>query len=133
MILDKKLLLANAQAVTTATAHDSESVIDFGAHGDPAYPLTLVAQVDAPATSSGSATVSFGLATSDNNADYTTLWTSAAIPVASLVAGLQIKVPVPTGMRRYAKGLITVGVAALTGGTFSLFMVSTGQTNAANV
>ena len=133
MILDAKLVLADGQAVTTAAAHDTTNVIDFGDYGDPAYPLTAVVRVDTTATSSGSATVSFGLATSADNSTYTTLWTSAAVPVASLAQGYEIAVPVPTGMKRYCKGVITVGTAALTAGKFDLFLVPAAQTNKANV
>ena len=132
MILDAKLILADGQAVTTAAAHDTDNVIDFGAYGDPAYPLTAVVRVDTAATSSGSATVSFKLTTSANNSTYTTLWTSAAVPVASLVKGYEITVPVPTGMKRYCKGVITVVTAALTAGKFDLFLVPYSQSNKDN-
>nr|WP_321500194.1 hypothetical protein [uncultured Dethiosulfovibrio sp.] len=133
MILDDKLVLADGQAPTTVAVHDTESIIDFGAYGDPAYPMTLVVRVDTTVASSGAATVSFGLATSEDNSTYETLWTSGAQAKAALVAGTEIRIPVPTGMKRYCKGVITVAVAALTAGKFDIFMVPSAQTNVANV
>ena len=133
MILDDKLVLADGQAPTTVAAHDTESIIDFGAYGDPAYPMTLVVRVATTVTSSGAATVSFGLSTSQDNVTYEALWTSGARAKTALVAGTEIRVPVPTGMKQYCKGVISIGGAALTAGAFDMFMVPSAQTNVANV
>ncbi len=133
MILDAKLVLADAQAETTAAAHDSTNVIDFGAAGDPGYPLTLVVRVDTAPTSSGSATVTFGLSTSADNSTYASLYTSAAIGYATLTKGYELRIPVPTGMKQYLKGVITIGTAALTAGKFDMFLVPKAQTNTYNV
>jgi hypothetical protein len=76
-------------------------------------------------TSDGSATVTFAYIESDT-ADLgspTTLFTTAAIAKATLVAGYQaIKMKIPPNSKRYVGVLYTVGTAALTAGAFSAFL-----------
>ncbi len=127
MYIDYQLEMANAQAETTVAAHISTNVIDLGVAGDADEELFLVVQIDAAVTSDGSATVAFKLVTSDvatlDGAGAVTLWETAAIAKATLVAGYQVaKVRVPRGLKRYVGLFATIGTAALTGGTFSAFL-----------
>jgi hypothetical protein len=127
MILDKNLLVSNAQAVTSSGA--STDYIDFGAIGEAfGNELYLVVQVDTTATASGSATVNFQLE-SDSDSGFATAkvvnFDSGAIGKASLVAGAEIvKVKLPIGIKRYARLYYTVATGPLTAGKFNAFLVN---------
>ena len=93
--------------------------------------LYLVLQVDTTATSGGSATVQFHLASdasasvaTDGSATYH--FSTAAIPVATLVAGYTIAaVKLPSGVyERYLGILQTTAVAALTAGKINAFLTN---------
>ncbi len=124
MLLDSQLILSNAQAETAQGANVSTNVIDLGAAGDADRELFLNIRVDTTATSGGSATVAFSLVTSAAEAltSATTLFSTAAIPVADLVAGYQIRTRIPRGMLRYLGAYITIATADLTAGKFDIFL-----------
>lgn len=132
MLLDKELMLSDAQAITTAAATPSTNYLDLLAAGDPGVgePMWAVARVQTTATSGGSATVAVKLQVDDNTSfsSATDLpGGSAAIAVASLVAGYTFFVirlpPIPAGAKeRYLRALITVATADLTAGKFDVFL-----------
>ncbi len=132
MYIDKEHEFSDAQAVTTAEATDSTNTIDLGAAGDADSELFLVVQVDTTVSSTGNATVTFALQTSAA-ADFdpaTTLWQSAAIAKATLVAGYEVaKLRLPRGLKRYLKLVITPAVEALNAGKFTAFLTPNIDTN----
>lgn len=122
MILDKENLFSDAQAVT-ATA-PSTNVIDLGAVRDvgKGNELELLIAVTTTVLAAGGAsTTTFSLQTdtAEGFGTAVTLWTSAAIGKADLVAGYQIKVRVPRGVKRYLRLLYTVATNDLTAGAFT--------------
>jgi len=129
MILDKELMMSQAQAVTATAA--STNVIDLGARLglDPGLSddLWLQIRVDTAATASGSATVTFALQTDDDEAfgSATTLWTSTAIGKATLAAGYNVvRMRLPLGVERYVRVYYTVATGPLTAGKFDAFINS---------
>ena len=129
MILDKELMMSEAQVVTATAA--STNVIDLGARLglDPGLSddLWLQIRVDTRATASGSATVTFELQTDDDEAfgSATTLWTSTAIGKATLVAGYNVvRMRLPLGVERYVRVYYTVATGPLTAGKFDAFINS---------
>lgn len=134
MILDKNLILSDAQAVTTATTHLSENVIDTVEIGDAVNELYFVACVETACTSDGSATVEIKLVTDSdiNIGSPTVLWSSGAIPKESLVDkycfGI-VRLPKPEKVERYIAAQIIVGTAALTAGAFDIYLTDNPQTN----
>lgn len=91
--------------------------------------LWLIIQVDTTATSGGSATGAFTLASDAQAAiatdgSATVHFASGAIPVATLVAGYQVvAVPLPRGTyERYLGILQTTAVAAFTAGKINAFL-----------
>lgn len=136
MILDERNEFCDAVALNTggAASYLLGDVIDLtvardigGGEAD----LYLVIQVDTTATSGGSATGAFSLA-SDAQAAIATDGSATihhvtpAIPVATLVAGYQIAViPLPRGIpayERYLGILQTTGTAAFTAGKINAFI-----------
>lgn len=129
MILDKELMMSEAQVVTATAA--STNVIDLGARLglDPGLSddLWLQIRVDAAAAASGSATVTFALQTDDDKdfGSATTLWTSTAIGKATLVAGYNVvRMRLPLGVERYVRAYYTVATGPLTTGKFDAFINS---------
>lgn len=127
MIIDKELMMSNAQAVTVTAA--STDVIDLGAHLglDPGVSddMWLQIRVDTACEASGSATVAFALQTDDaeNFGSATTLWTSTAIGKAALVAGYDVvRMRLPLGLKRYVRVYYTVATGPLTAGKFDAFI-----------
>lgn len=103
------------------------TTLDLGIGGE----MWLVLQVDTTATSGGSATVQFHLASdstaavaTDGSATYH--FSTGAIPVASLTAGSTVAcVQLPSGSyERYLGVLQTTAVAALTAGKINAFLTS---------
>ena len=132
MYIDKQLLMSDAQAVTSSAA--STNVIDLGAHlgMDPGVTedLWLQVRVDTTATASGSATVTFTVETDDDEAfgSATTVYSSAAIGKATLVAGYYpVRIRLPLGMERYVRVYYTVATGPLTAGKFDAFINSGAQ------
>jgi hypothetical protein len=132
MILDERTEFCDATALNTggAASYLVGDVIDLGTDGlNDVDNLYLVIQVSTTATSGGSATVAFHLASdaqaaiaADGTATYH--WSSPAIAVASLVAGTYIaRVELPKGTyERYLGILQTTAVAALTAGAINAFL-----------
>lgn len=141
MILDDRLEMCDATALNTggAGSYLLGDQIDTSIAGTSTQPndlgvddsLYLVLQVDTTATSGGSATVQFHLASdasasvaTDGSATYH--FSTAAIPVATLVAGYTIAaVKLPSGVyERYLGILQTTAVAALTAGKINAFLTN---------
>ena len=138
MVLDERTEFCDAVSLNTGAAGsyllgdqiDTGSVArDLGESADDLY---LVLQVDTTATSGGSATVAFHLA-SDSTASVATdgsatyHFSTSAIPVATLVAGYVIAiVALPKGKtyERYLGILQTTAVAALTAGKINAFLTN---------
>jgi hypothetical protein len=137
MILDKRSEFSDSQAVTASAI---SSVVDLGATPTlrdiaGGRPLHLIIQVDVAAVAAGGASnVTFSLE-SDSTADLATSATvhaqSAAIPKATLVAGYQIRLPLPVGANyeRYLGVRYTVDTNDLTAGNFSAFITDAPQAN----
>jgi hypothetical protein len=132
MIMDERTEFCDATALNTGGAgtYLLGDVIDTGGDGlNDVDELYLVIQVDTTATSGGSATGVFSLA-SDAQAAIATDGSatihaaSRAIPVASLVAGTNILVvELPKGTyERYIGILQTTAVAAFTAGKINAFL-----------
>lgn len=127
MILDKGNLVSSAQAVTSSAG--STDVIDLSqarAIGD-GEELEFFVNVDTAATAAGAATVTFQVQTDDNSAfsSPTTVIQTDAIPKATLVAGHQIKIPLPDGAtpERYLRLYYSVATGPLTAGAFTAGLV----------
>lgn len=134
MYIDKQNTVSTEQAVTAAAA--STDYIDLGAARDigVSQQLYMLITVHTTCTSGGSATVQFKLQCDDNSS-----FSSAKspimtdlIPVASLVAGYQIALPIPPGLdERYVRLYYGVATADLTAGKFNAGIVEGLQKNRA--
>lgn len=136
MILDERTEFCDATALNTggAASYLVGDVIDLTVArdiGGGEANLYLVIQVDTTATSGGSATAAFSLASDAQAAiavdgSATIHAVTAAIPVATLVAGYQVAViPLPRGIpayERYLGILQTTAVAAFTAGKINAFL-----------
>ena len=135
MILSELDEFCDATALNTggAATYLIGDVIDLGAEvtlrdigiGEPMW---LIINVDTAATSGGSATAVFSLA-SDSTANLatspTTHFATAAIAVATLVAGYlvaAVRLPAGTVYERYLGILQTTGTAAFTAGKVNAFL-----------
>lgn len=129
MFIDKNLQVSNEQAVTASAA--STDVIDFGqASPDVGISdLYAVITTDEAATASGAATVTFSLQDSADNSTFADVAVTAAIGKATLVAGYQHVIPLPTKLRRYCRLYYTVATGPLTAGKFSAQVVAGFQQN----
>jgi hypothetical protein len=140
MFLDKQNEFSDAQAVTVTAL--STNVIDtlpmtsnpnvsqdLSAHGGGPY---ILFSVPTAFTAGGAATLTITIE-SDSTANLATSptvhWTSAAIPVASLVAGYQFFVPIPIGLvERYLGVRYTVATGPMTAGAIDAAVVRDIQT-----
>lgn len=132
MIIDKLLQVSDAQAVTASAA--STDVIDFGqANPDVGMDgLSMMAiTTKVAAAAAGAATVTFSVQDSADNSTWADVAVTAAIPKATLVAGYQHVIPMPTKLRRYCRVYYTVATGPLTAGTFSAQIVTGIQQNVA--
>ena len=129
MFIDKALQVSNEQAVTSSAA--STDVIDTGQTTPDlgAADLYMVITTDEAATASGSATVTFSLQDSADNSSFADVAVTAAIGKATLVAGYQHVIPLPTKLRRYLRAYYTVATGPLTAGKFSAQIVAGFQQN----
>lgn len=129
MLIDKALQVSNEQAVTSSAA--STDVIDTGQTTPDlgVADLYLVITTDEAATASGSATVTFSLQDSADNSSFADVAVTAAIGKATLVAGYQHAIPLPTKLRRYLRAYYTVTTGPLTAGKFSAQIVAGFQQN----
>ena len=124
MIIDKELKLSDQQAVTASAA--STNYIDQTAAGDAEKQMYLMVRCHTSAASSNSsATMTISIQT-DNNSSFsspTTLVSSAAMGVSSLVANTYLmKVRLPLGTERYIRVYYTIGTENLTAGKFDAFL-----------
>lgn len=138
MILDERLEFADAVALNTGGAgiYPVGDVIDLNPARDvgmTGLPLWLVIQVDTTATSGGSATGQFTLASDAQAAiatdgSATVHWQSAAIPVATLAAKYVIAathLPAEGAVyERYLGILQTTATAAFTAGKINAFLTT---------
>lgn len=129
MILDNNLVLSSAQLVTVTA--DSQNIIDSLAAGDGITPgarfraNTKVAATDA----SSDATLTLELKTSVDNVTYTTLFSTGAIAFAAYApaGSLICDVVIPTGAKRYLKGVYTIASGPLTAGSFNVEIILNGE------
>lgn len=131
MYIDKLLQVSGEQAVTSSAA--STDVIDFGQanpNSGVGQNTTMAITVDEAATASGSATVTFSVQDSADNSTFADVAVTAAIGKATLVAGYQHLIPMPTKHRRYVRVYYTVATGPLTAGKFSAQVVAGVQQNA---
>ena len=131
-ILDGDMILSPAQAVTTATATASTNVIDLGAAHVGANNRVIINVNTLVAATAGAANVTFAIQTDSDEAfgSPTTLWTSAAIAKATLVAGYKVvEFVLPWEVERYVRVLYTPDTNDLTGGKFNAWVDSAYQTN----
>ena len=132
MFIDKALQVSSKQAVTASAA--STDVIDFG-QANPNIGMDdrskMVITVDESATASGAATVTFSVQDSADNSSFADVAVTAAIGKATLVAGYQHVIPMPTKLRRYVRVYYTVATGPLTAGKFSAQVVAGIQQNVA--
>ena len=130
MYIDKNLQVSNEQAVTATAA--STDVIDFG-QANPNTGLSdhsnMVITVDEAATAAGAATVTFAVQDSADNSTFADVAVTAAIGKATLVAGFQHVIAMPTKHRRYVRVNYTVATGPLTAGKFSAQVVAGFQQN----
>ena len=130
MFIDKLLQVSTNQAVTASAA--SSDVIDFG-QANPNVGLndrsSMVITVSESAAAAGAATVTFSVQDSADNATFADVAVTAAIGKASLAAGQQVVIPMPTKLRRYCRVFYTVGTGPLTAGKFSAQVVTGIQQN----
>jgi hypothetical protein len=134
MIIDKNTEFADATSVGTPnnSTVNVGSAIDLGVARDigNGQPVYVVFSVDTAITSGGAATVKFQVASdatsSISTSTQTIHVTTGAIPVASLVAGYQVVVALPTEGLAYEQflGVQVVEAAgqALTAGAISAFI-----------
>jgi hypothetical protein len=125
MIIDKALVLGDAQAVTASA--ETTNVIDQLAAGG-AKPQGVRAKVqfliDTTCLAAGGAsTVTFALQDSADNVTFATVVNSAAIAKASLVAGYIVELDIPVHTRRYLRGYYTVDTNDLTAGNIDCRIV----------
>ena len=136
MIMDELTEFADATALSTAGTGLAVvgTSIDLGiTDADPAIAeqLWLVLQITTAVASGGSATVSFQVCSDAQavlaaDASETMHIATAAFPKATLVAGFEILIPLPSGMgvnyERYLGLQQNVGTAALTAGAVNAFL-----------
>ena len=112
--------LTDDQAITVTAA--STNVIDLGADRDigKGIPVPILVQATAAFTAVGAATLTVALQTDDNASfsSASTVWTSTAIPKATLVQGYEIPINyVPRENERYLRLYFTVATGPMTAGT----------------
>jgi hypothetical protein len=130
-ILDREMIMSNAQAVTTAAATPSTDIIDFGVAGA-GKDKKVIVSVNASVTSGVAATVTFAVQDSVDAAftSPNSLFTTAAIGKATLVAGYQVlEFTLPATVKRFVRVLITPAVGDLTAGKFNAYVDTAIQTN----
>lgn len=136
MYLDKQNTLSDSQAVTVTAA--STNIIDLGNDDAAVQPLNekgdidLLIQVVTAFTADGSATLVVAIQTDDDVGfgSPTTLYTSAAIAVADLVAGYKVPIPgLPEINEQYLRAYYTVATGPMTAGAIYAGLTLDRQTN----
>ena len=123
MLIDRQLLVSNAQAVTASAV--STDVIDTGAARDigPGKDIQAFLNTDLAALAAGAATVDFEIQCDDNVGFATpkVLYRVAAVPKATIVAGYNpfAGFILPSGCERFIRFNYVVGTGPLTQGTFT--------------
>lgn len=122
MLLDKTLMMSDAQALTSTGAAASTNVIDFGADADIAVgtPIEFFVQVVEDFDSAADNTTLALVLQADDNSAFSsakTLVSVAATAQAALVAGATLyKGKIPYGGERYMRVNYTIGTADATAG-----------------
>lgn len=107
MIIDAALKLSTAQALLASAA--SANVVDFGqANPNSGNGFQLYAVVTVGVAFAGATSLQVSVQDSADNTTFADALLSAAVPVASLGAGAQIVIPMPTKHRRYVRLNYTV-------------------------
>ena len=139
MILDNQTLFSDDQAVTATAA--STNIIDLGPINQgirrdigPGTPIPIVIQATSDFAAAGAATVTVSVQVDDNSAFSSpkTVISSAAVAVADLKAGYQVKLDyIPRGTdERYLRLNYAVATGPFTAGTIKAGVVWGGhQTN----
>jgi hypothetical protein len=146
MIIDKKLMLSTGtagaagpgggtatsvgQAITASaqTTDILDCLVDIGGVSD----LYMVFTNIGGATVATATSIAFEIQScATAGGTYVTAAKSAAIPVASLVAGYQVILPLPPGLSKYVAGYYTVAGSNATSATFSCVIVDGIQRNVA--
>ena len=135
MILDKKLVLADGQAVAGSVATTDH--IDLGgaerATGEPLH-MIFSNVADTAVTTCTSITFSVqdgGNTTFNASGDPRTIASTGAIPVADLVSGYQIALPIPAHCRQFVRGYFTVAGSNAATNSFEVQIVQGIQRNVA--
>jgi hypothetical protein len=128
MLIDQQNQFSAAQAVTSTGSTASTNTVDLGVArdvgGGASGPLFLLCEVVTPFASGGLATLQVQVQTSPDNATWSILDQSDAIPVASLVQGYKFlpnKLAGPT--QRYLRLNYVVGTTAMTAGAITAGLV----------
>jgi hypothetical protein len=134
MILDRYNEFSDAQDITGSTGDiASTNVVDLNAEGDAyGHEMYLIIGVDTTCASSGGATVTPRLETSDDSSfsSATTLWTGEQKAYTDLTAGTEVAaLRVPSGCERYLRVVYAIGTAALTAGKMNAFLTPAPQAN----
>lgn len=119
-IMDKFLLFSSAQAVTVTAA--STNVVDAGVanrSAGAAEAMFIQLTVGTAFTAAGAATLTVALQDSADDSSFADVQVSAAIPVASLVAGYRLNIPIPPVLRRYTRLNYTVATGPMTAGALT--------------
>ena len=122
MQMDKQMQFDDAAALTVTRA--STNIVDLGVERDIGigYKLGIDLRVGTAFTAGGSATLQVQLQTA-TDAAFTTpvvLFETAAIPVASLIAGFEpARIPIISPTNRYLRLYYTVATGPMTAGTIS--------------
>lgn len=141
MIFDTSLVFSDGQAVTASAP--SANVIDLGATGTPFGASAALVRdigrggeidlaISVTQAFAGLTNLQVSVQASPDNATWTTISSGATVPVASLVAGYQFKVPgsIEEGANaRYLRLYYTVGGSNATAGKLTAAIVASRQTN----
>jgi len=132
MMLDNFNMFADAVAVTVSA--QVGDVIDLGVDRDIGVgdPLELFLAVDTLFTADGAGTLTIALQTDNDEAfgTPTTLFTTAAIGKATLVAGYELaKIKVPMTTERYLRIYATVATGPMTAGKLTAGLILDRQAN----
>jgi hypothetical protein len=134
MLMDKNAEFCDATALNTggADTYNLGDVYDIGENKDLGVedPAWVVIQIQTAATSGGSATAQFQLVSDSSTAPstdgtQTIHFITKPFPVADLVAGYQIRIPIPMekpDYERYIGVQQVTAVAAFTAGAIDAFI-----------
>lgn len=117
-MIDNSLVFSDKQAVTATAA--SENIIKLGG-GDVPNRLFLVLRVDTAFAGCTSVTPSVETDDAEAFSAAETVMTFPTYPLASLTAGMMAVVPLPLGLKKYARMKYTVAGTA-TAGLVSAFI-----------